>query len=588
MLVAKALDKLTRELSLALGSMGLGSGTLGTPQLVEKSTKEAERIFQGYAKAKPSKEDAYAAAREFVRGRPLNDWQRDLVAAALAEPISEQGGITALGYKRFPELLAEYEAEARRGDLWRLTWHGLLYSYFSYDPGQNKDAASMQGWQSLREFLERTWSLVDREAKGAIVPDWIDVLRRESVVLSAQPAQKYAQDYLTENTEPVERLAADLGIPTSSWFWHALVLEAVRRATSKSDSEFRGLLPRLLKLVEGKPAFRDEAIELILIRYHACLDAQPDDRLRDYVVGPTVWKNPKLRDAGIATAWNRVPEAVWMMVLGWVNKRNLKDFFDILVARNKADEGRLAFWSNYLEQITWTRLVFSSETMQLKNRNPAVRALIASEEGTYAQMIARKDMDAFMMKIGGYILVEFSRKPSACYVYAESSLPFDRHKRNYAGTTDDLAIGFHGGCAARIIHRDGWAMRAAEELRALGIVPDRQLKQVAGRSAQGVVREPPRKVWDGTQTLEPLKTNVSSTSTSGRTSNSTNAETKLSLLQLERLVNRHAGAFIQDSRSTNGGRLWVVDPGQHVALELELKELGFKWAHMRAAWYILG
>jgi len=103
-----------------------------------------------------------------------------------------------------------------------------------------------------------------------------------------------------------------------------------------------------------------------------------------------------------------------------------------------------------------------------------------------------------------------------------------------------------------------------------------------------VVREPPRKVWDGTQTLEPLKTNVSSTSTSGRTSNSTNAETKLSLLQLERLVNRHAGAFIQDSRSTNGGRLWVVDPGQHVALELELKELGFKWAHMRAAWYILG
>ena len=588
MLASKALDQLTRELSLALGSMGLGSGTLGTPRLVEKSTKEAERIFQGYAKAKPSKEDAYAAAREFVRGRPLDDWQRDLVAAALAEPISELGGVTVLGHKRFPGLLAEYEAEARRGDLWRLTWHGLLYSYFSYDPGQSKEAASMQGLQSLREFLERTWTLVDREVKGAIVPDWIDVLRRESVVLSAQPAQKYAQDYLTENTEPVERLAADLGIPPSSWFWHALVLEAVRRATSKSDSEFRGLLPRLLKLVEGKPAFRDEAIELILIRYHACLDAQPDDGLRDYVVSPTVWKNPKLRDAGIATAWNRVPDAVWMMVLGWVNKRNLKDFFDILAARNQADEGRLAFWSNYLEQITWTRLVFSAETMQLKNRNPAIRDLIAREQGAYAELTAKRDVDAFMMKIGGYILIEFSRKPNACYVYAESSLPFDRYKRNYAGTTDDLAVGFHGGCAARIIHRDGWAMRAADELRALGIVPDRQAKQAAGRSAQPVLKEPPRTVWDGTQTLEPLKTNVSSTSTSGRTSNSNVVGTKFSLPQLERLVSRYAGAFIQDRRDTNGGRLWVEDPGQHAALARELKELGFKWAATRGAWYFMG
>jgi len=44
-----------------------------------------------------------------------------------------------------------------------------------------------------------------------------------------------------------------------------------------------------------------------------------------------------------------------MRGLGWVNERNLRDFFGILASRNNADEGRLAFWSNYLEQITWTR-----------------------------------------------------------------------------------------------------------------------------------------------------------------------------------------------------------------------------------------
>ena len=72
MLASEALGQLSRELTLALGSMGLSSGTFGNPQFVEQSTKEAERIFQGYATAKPSKEDAYDAAREFVRGRPLD------------------------------------------------------------------------------------------------------------------------------------------------------------------------------------------------------------------------------------------------------------------------------------------------------------------------------------------------------------------------------------------------------------------------------------------------------------------------------------------------------------------------------------
>lgn len=576
MLAVTALEQLSRELTSALGSMGLGSGMVGLPQLVEKSTKDAERIFQGYVSAKPSKEDAYAAAREFVRGRQLDNWQRDLVASALAEPISEQGGITPLGYKRFPDLLAEYEAEANRGDLWRLTWHGLLYSYFNYEPNQSKDSSAQQGWQDLRAFLERTWSLVDREAKEAIVPDWVGVLRREATVLSAHPVKKYAQDYLTENTEPVDRLAADLGIPPSSWFWHALVLEAVRSATAKNDSEFRALLPRLIQLIEGKPAFRDDAIELILIRFHACKDSTPDDRLRDYVVSPNVWKNPKLRDAGIATAWNRVPDPVWMMVLGWVNKRNLKDFFDILAARNQADEGRLAFWSNYLEQITWTRLVFSAETMQLKNQNPAIRDLIAREQGAYAGLSAKRDVDAFMMKIGNFIIIEFSRKPNACYVYSESTLPFERHKRTYQGTTDDLAYGFHGGCAARIIHREGWEERAGDELRALGILPDK----IGGRPTGRVrVVAPTQSTASTARTIQ--KPSVESTTG------------KVSMPQLRQLVAGYPGVRIDDRRGNNdglwnGGRLWVEDPKQNARLAQELRTLGFRWANSRSAWYHSG
>lgn len=548
MLAARALDDLTRSLQAAISSMGLHSGEFGKPELIEKPTLDAERIFQGYAKAKPSKEDAYAAARAFLRDQVLDGWQRDMVAAAVAEPIRELAGAMVLGHRDFAALLAAYEGEAKQGELWRLTWYGLLCSYFQFDPNQEKDERSRKGWEALRSFLERTWPLIDRQAGSALVPDWIVVLRSESTVLGAKPADKYSRAYLSGDTAATDQLAADLGIPQSSWFWHALVLGAVEQATAGSDAEFRRLIPQVLQLIQQRPGFRDEAIELILNRYHACKGAPQDERLRDYVCQHSVWKNPKLKSAGIATAWNRVSDAVWRMVLGWVNERNLKDFFDILAARNQADEGRLAFWSRYLKQITWTRLVFGADTMALKRTNVEVRDLIAREEGAYAQLTGKREVDAFMMQIGSYLIIEFSKKPNACYVYQADQLPYEPYAKYYDGGTADLAAGFREDCAARIVHRNGWEDRAGAELRALGIYPDEP------RAATGAGKE-------------------------------VRSQRGPDMATLRALVSRFDGATIDDRRSTQGGRLWVEDPQQRGWLALELKPLGFKWAPSREAWY---
>lgn len=583
MLAVQALTRLSRDLTTALDAMGLTSGSFGLPELVEKPTREAEQLFQGYAKAKPNKEDAYAAARTFLRGQPLDSWQRDLIASALAEPIREQSNATVLGAKHFPSLLASYEAEVARGELWRLTWHGLLYSYFNYAPVANtKDDGARNGWEELRSFLERTWPLIDREAGVSVVPDWVAVLRHEREVLSVNPVAKYAKAYLAGDTEPTDRLAADLGIPPSSWFWNALVLGAVRRSTEAGDTEFMRLVPRLLHLVEGHPGFRDEALELLLIRYHACQSPQPNEQLRDYVVSPRVWKNPKLRAAGIATAWNRVPDPVWMMVLAWVNERNLKDFFDILASRNQADEGRLAFWSQYLKQIVWTRLVFSADTMYLKNKNAAIRDLIAREEGAYAELTSKRDVDAFMMQIGSYIIIEFSKKPNACYVYKDDALPYDRYERYYAGGTDDLAFGYHGGCAARIVHRDGWEDRAAVELRLLGIVPDRPGAHRVSADTGGV--RGAARASSAQRDAAPASL-LASHLASGRTEGQAPGGATFTMRRLEDLVKEYHGAFIKDSRGASGGRLWVEDPNQAASLANELSAFGFKWAAARMAWY---
>lgn len=566
MLAVSALQRLTKDLAASLASMGLHAGEFGKPDLVEKPTREAEQLFQGYAKAKPSKEDAYAAACAFVRGQPLDAWQRDLVASAVAEPIREQSGAMALASKRFPALLKSYEDEAARGDLWRLTWHGLLYSYFNFDLEAGKDTATREGWEALRAFLEQTWPLMDKQAGEDLVPDWVKVLRHEVDVLTAKPVEKYSRAYLRGETESTDRVAADLGIPPSSWFWHALVLGAVSHAAREIDAEFRRLVPQLIKLIQTKPGFRDEAIEVVLNRYHGCKGAPSDERLRDFVCQTTVWKNPKLKAAGIATAWNRVPDPVWQMVLGWVNERNLKDFFDILAARNNADEGRLAFWSKYLKQISWTRLVFGADTMALKRTNAGVRELIAREEGAYAQLTSKPEVDAFMMQLGSYIIIEFSKKPNACYVYHADQLPFEPYSRHYDGGTADLAAGFRDGCALRIVHREGWGARAEQELRQLGIIPDVADPRRVSSSATG-----------GTDTAK----------NTGRAAERPESATPSpDMAKLNSLVARFRGASINDKRRTSsGGRLWVEDPLQRRQLASELKAHGFKWANSRQAWY---
>ena len=298
----------------------------GQPELVEAVCKESEALFQGYAKARPSRESACDAALAFMRGEVLNSQQKDLIASALAEPMETLGGASVLGSHWLPVLLGDYEAQARQGQLWRLTWYALLSSYFAFNAKGSTDAEKT-GWKALRALLARTWPFIDQENKSLFVPHWIQALRANPAVLTDLPADTYARDFLAGETKNVSLLADDLGIAASSWFWHALVLGAVRTAIAGGDAVFQHLIPQLIQLIEERPIYRDEALELILKRYFDCTGAPVHEGLRDFVIREDIWKNPKLMATGVASAWNRVPEPVCKMVLNWVNEGNQSDLF---------------------------------------------------------------------------------------------------------------------------------------------------------------------------------------------------------------------------------------------------------------------
>ena len=586
-------EDLKRKLSLAIESSGVRDGAFGQPQLVEAASQEAERVFQGIAKSRPSREDAYAAALAFMRGDRLQEWQFDLLASAVCTPIREQRDATLLGHERFGELLAWYERECAAGELWWLTWYGLLGSYFEFRM-ESATEAERTGWKTLRALLQKTWPKVDRQFAQGPVPDWAKALRGEPQLLTEKAADNYGFAYLEGDQDRLEHLKRDLGIPAHSWFYHMLILAAVRAATTCPDGTFKKHLPRLMSLIDEQPAFRDEAIELILSRYFKCSDRSVHPQLRDYVVRKDVWRNPTLKSVGLATAWNRVPDAVWKMVLGWVNEGNLRDFFDILAAKNNADQGRLAFWSQYLEQISWTRLVFGNSTLQLARQNPAVRQLIAREEGAYALISGMKDVDAFMMQIGNYIAVEFTKTGYAAYVYDVNSLPFNQFERDYIGGTGDLRAGFHTGAAARITHPAGWEDHARADLARLGIHPDKKsTASQAARTKQAATSAGNNNPASSTGGAPSTGSSPGGQFLSGGAPRSPSTKpvirapigARFTMTTLQEYLSDFDGALIDDRRGLNGGRLWVEDPKQRRILSKKLAAWGFRWSEKREAWY---
>jgi EH_Signature domain len=608
---------LLNRLKASIEGMGLNRVQFGFPEMVIKEVQKAETLFKDFSKAKPSSQDAYKAALSLLRGDKLDDWAMDLVAAAVSIPIKEQRGRTVLESEYCDDLLRKYENDAYKGDLWRLTWYSLLNSYLTYDLARTTTEAGMAGFTKLRRLLSRTWPSIDKQSGQLAVPDWVRILRDESQLLSDSPVEKYARDYLAGNTDHIKALAENLGIPASSWFWQELVLGAVKHATQGNDEQFRSQILMLIELVKSAPVYRDKAIAEILNRYYKCSSRTVHPELRDFVIHASVWKNPKLKAAGIATAWNQVPEAVWRMVMGWVNERNLRDFFDILAARRHADHGRLKFWSRYMNQISWTRLVFGSETIWQKNHNAGIRALLESEEGTYAtlQGATDKELDAFLMQIGEYIFVEFSKTGNGAYAYRASDLAFNLHADSYAGSTSDLKCGYYrnGRGVAKIIHTPGWEERTAIELGKLGIHPDRAsarqeparsrlsseqaaalgkigdltqgAAQIASESLPADMYSKPRSAASSKEEQADEYT-IPHAATSFRWPTPTSqASPSLSVDQVHKIVSKYQGAQVTEKGSGLTRRIWVTNPRGWAALENELKKMGFQWAASRQGWY---
>ncbi len=187
-------------------------------------------------------------------------------------------------------------------------------------------------------------------------------------------------------------------------------------ASPQGEEAYRSLLHGLLnellhsKLIPLK-AFLETTSFIILsermVRFPPLRDTMmkfclADDRLGDPRLHKQNW-------AGIAAARDRL--------MTWLAGKNLRLFYDAVVKDHQDDQGRKAFWLQYVDQVADFRLVLCDEDeRRLKARLGDERILCARMEGS-------NRTSAFLMRFVApsrnqdFICVEFSQTGNSLYIY---------------------------------------------------------------------------------------------------------------------------------------------------------------------------
>ncbi|MBI3441928.1 MAG: hypothetical protein HY052_09070 [Proteobacteria bacterium] len=360
----------------------------------ETFLNECQAVVSRYDQStKPNDSEVYQAVLLYLKGEIGEDIEYlfDLVAFGLYLPIESLGNkCVAYDQRKLEVLLNRYRAEAGLGQLWEMTWLGVLQAY--YQPEIRFSEQNI-----LLQFLKDTYPYVVTHMGHDTA--WLKALKNHPDMLTREPCHSFVERWLAGREQPLKQVANDLQIPDQSWFWQELVRSCIKFAADKPDEDFKKLIPQLLALIRERPGFLDEDLSTILYRYHQCTDKNVNEELKDFAVWH--WKNPKLRYAP-GSKWIQIQTPVWQMVLGWVNDAHLRLFFERISARYGAGKDRLSSWLRY---IAWTKFVSNYEANRQQQKDPEIARIFEAEEAALVSPEEVRDhrLDVFIKIIGDYL-----------------------------------------------------------------------------------------------------------------------------------------------------------------------------------------
>lgn len=327
-------------------------------------------------------------------------------------------------------------------------FQALLASYFSFPLGASKlDPKAVTGWTMLR-----TWLQSQRKQLAAAlehVPPWFEALGRHSEFLTARPCDKFVPELMRGDASSLEEAMDSLAIDRDSWVMEAAVFAQIEAAEKFDDGRFKAVLPDLLRIAMGEAGvkvgerLRIRCVALLVSRYARCAVMPEHPGLRDAAVG--VIGNPWLRrvswDAHVVNSARQPDKRAREMVFGWLKGRLIQDFFELLGAEDAGDTRRLVYWLRFAPFVDdmWFALgpaaQYRSDRLFKEFRERAKGRLLDLEG-------ASGDNNAFVMRIGAHVAIEFGATGHAFFLLRWDALPAAVSRALTSGKAKDyLALG---------------------------------------------------------------------------------------------------------------------------------------------------
>ena len=391
---------------------------------------------------------------------------RDLKYVCLGIGAVDQQGWSAVSDAKLRSRvtdLVEGQAEMHR----RIRcFQALLSSYWAF-PLNGKQAGdeSKAGWRELRVWLraERERILKSKEPK----PPWFAALTKHAALLTDQPCEKFGAALLRGDTAELRDAMDSLAIPSDSWVLEEAVIARMRAGCGLTDEPFKATLPNLINIGTGRggvdlgESLRLRCVSLLVSRYAKCRERPEHMALRDAVV--SIVGNPWLRrpswDAWVVDAKGQPDGASREMVNGWLKRELIKNFFELLSVDGTGDSRRVDYWLRFEPSIDemWFALGTDAQYRggeaftDFKSR---AKGRLLDLDGTTA------DNNAFVMRVGRYLLVEFGAKGNAMFVFEWDALGqplLDTLTSGKARATIHIRTIRDSNNIERMIHRDSAA-----------------------------------------------------------------------------------------------------------------------------------
>jgi len=344
----------------------------------------------------PKDKELYQAVYLYLKGKISEDieYLYDILAYGLYLPIEMLDNRYIAGDKdKLNNLLNRYSFEAYNGDLLKETWRAVFKAY--YEP-----EVKMPEQEIMRVFLSETFQYMIESTDYK--PQWLEVIKKHQGLLGKDPCREFAEEYFIGDTADIKTVLKSLQISDKSWFWQEMMKASIKFLSNKPDDEFIIFIPEMLFMLEQFPQAADEALSMMLSRYNQCVDVdkRKHRELKDFAI--KLWKNPKLRYSGISK-WLIVSEAVWQMVIGWVNEEYLNVFFETISARYDDEKPRIKAWLKYVEWIRFTSSLLENPD---KGKDLELIRLFVMEESVaqYEDEMQNQKLDIFINRIDKYLV----------------------------------------------------------------------------------------------------------------------------------------------------------------------------------------